>query len=172
MMDATYKTTKYDVPLFFITVRTNSGYCVVAEFIIQSESHCYIEEALSVIKSWNPDWKPNFFMTDYSEAEISALEASFPNTTIYLCDFHREQACERWVKNHKHGLTANEAEILLDHLRAIAWAPSVQPDEDGALPRYHHFHAAVKVLKDTAIWKKNSNVREWLNNTWLGIPEV
>ena len=121
MMDATYKTTKYDLPLFFITVHTNSGYCVVAEFIVQSESQCYIEEALSIIRSWNPDWKPDFFMTDYSEAEISALEASFPNTTVYLCDFHREQAWERWVKNCKHGLTADEAEILLEHLRAIAW---------------------------------------------------
>ena len=174
MMDATYKTTKYDLPLFFITVRTNSGYCVVAEFIVQSESQCCIEEALSIIKSWNPNWKPNFFMTDYSEAEISALEALFPSTKIYLCDFHREQAWERWVKNHKHGLTSNEAEILLDHLRAIAWAPSVLPDEDGASPncKYHKFHAAVKVLKDTNIWKNNSNVREWLNNTWLSIPEV
>ena len=73
-------------------------------------------------------------MTNYSEAEITALEASFPNTTIYLCDFHREQAWERWVKNHKHGLTSDEAEILLDHLQAIAWAPLVQPDEDEAHP--------------------------------------
>ena len=120
----------------------------MAEFIVQSESQCYIEEALSIIKSWNLNWKPNFIMTDYSEAEITALEASFPNTTIYLCDFHREQAWERWVKNHKHGLTSDEAEILLDHLQAIAWAPSVQPDEDEAPPKYHNFHAAVKVLKD------------------------
>ena len=69
------------------------------------------------------------------------------------------------MKNPKHGLTSDEAEILLDHLRAIAWAPSVQPDEDGALPKYHNFHATVKVLKDTNIWKNNSNVHEWLNNT-------
>ena len=38
LMDATYKTTRYDLPLFFICVRTNAGYCVVAEFIVQSES--------------------------------------------------------------------------------------------------------------------------------------
>ena len=38
LMDATYKTTQYDLPLFFISVRTNTGYCVVAEFIVQSES--------------------------------------------------------------------------------------------------------------------------------------
>ena len=36
LMDATYKTTRYDLPLFFICVRTNAGYCVVAEFITGS----------------------------------------------------------------------------------------------------------------------------------------
>ena len=39
----------------------------------------------------------SFCMTDYSEAEIGALEASFPGTTVYLCDFHREQAWEKWI---------------------------------------------------------------------------
>lgn len=37
-------------------------------------------------------------MTDYSEAEIAALEACFPGVTVYICDFHREQAWERWTK--------------------------------------------------------------------------
>ena len=77
---------------FFITVCTNIGYHIVAEFIIQSEDKLHI-------KTWNPQWKPQYFMTDYSEAEISALESSFPETVVYLCDFHREQAWERWVKS-------------------------------------------------------------------------
>ena len=34
LIDATYKTTLYDVPLFFVTVHTNVGYTVVAEFIV------------------------------------------------------------------------------------------------------------------------------------------
>ena len=38
LLDATYKTTKYDIPLFFIAVKTNIGYSIVAEFIVQSES--------------------------------------------------------------------------------------------------------------------------------------
>ena len=87
LMDATYKTTHYDLPLFFICVRTNAGYCVVAKFIVQSESATNIIEALQLIMSWNPQWKPQFFITDCSEAEISALESCFPSTTVYLCDF-------------------------------------------------------------------------------------
>ena len=59
-----------DLSLFFIFACTNSGYCAVAEFIVQSESARDIEEALKVLISWNPEWNPNYFMTDFSEVEI------------------------------------------------------------------------------------------------------
>ena len=55
LIDATYTTTKYDLALFFLCVHTNINYTVVAEFIVQSESAEQIAEALTVIKSWNPD---------------------------------------------------------------------------------------------------------------------
>lgn len=87
LIDATYKTTKYEVPLFFLSVKTNVNYVVVAEFIIQSETADEISEALSVLKKWNPTWDPAFFMSDYSEAESLAIENVFPKTTLYLCDF-------------------------------------------------------------------------------------
>ena len=74
----TYKTTCYELALFFLCVRTNVGYSVVAEFVVHSESAENIKEALQVLKEWNPDWFPRFFMTDYSEAELNALEAVFP----------------------------------------------------------------------------------------------
>ena len=61
LMDTTYKTTKYSVPLFFLCVKTNVSYTVVGEFIVQSEDCENIFEALSVISNWNPDWKPQFF---------------------------------------------------------------------------------------------------------------
>lgn len=93
---------------------------MVAEFIVQSESAVGVEEALHVLRTWNPNWKPSFFMTDYSEAEIAALEALFPNAKVYLCDFHREQAWERWTKDRKHGLSTLEAEWLLNQLQACA----------------------------------------------------
>ena len=170
LMDATYKTTKYDLPLFFISVRTNSGYCVVAEFIVQSESATHIAEALQTLKSWNPDWHPTFFMTDHSDAEIAALESSFPATTVYLCDFHREQAWERWVCEKKHALSTSDADSLLDHLRACAWAPSADPDE--GLPYDHHLQEAVAELQRSHLWKTNEYVQQWLNNTWLNMSEV
>jgi len=77
LLDATYKTTKYAVPLFFMCVRTNADYIVVCEFIVQYEDSASIAEALTIIKSWNTDWQPICFMVDCSEAEIKALENAF-----------------------------------------------------------------------------------------------
>ena len=91
MIDATYKTTKYDLALFFVCVRTNVGYSIVGQFITQSETAEHIQEALQILQTWDPGWKPQFFMCDYSEAKVAALEAVFPGVTIYLCDFHRNR---------------------------------------------------------------------------------
>lgn len=98
-------------------MKTNTGYTVVAEFVTQDETAEKIQEALEVIKKWNPQWNPKYFMTDYSEAELLAIEKCFANTKVFLCDFHREQAWERWVKDHKHGLSKQEQEELLSLLR-------------------------------------------------------
>lgn len=173
LMDATYKTTRYnyDLPLFFVSVRTNSGYCVVAEFIAQSESVEHINEALETLKLWNPKWAPKFFMTDFSEAEIGALESSFPGTVVYLCDFHREQAWERWVKERKHELSDEDGEVLLDLLRTCAWAPSADVDIDD-VPSDYYFEKAVETLKSSKIWQNNDHVRQWLSKTWLNMSEV
>jgi hypothetical protein len=35
-------------------------------------------EGLKVLSNWNPNWKPACFMTDFSEAEINAIEEIFP----------------------------------------------------------------------------------------------
>ena len=49
LIDATYKTTRYELALFFICVRTNVGYSVVAEFVVQSENSENIQEALTIL---------------------------------------------------------------------------------------------------------------------------
>ena len=49
-IDATYKTTKYDLAFFFLCVKTNVNYTVVAEFV-QSESANEIADALTIMES-------------------------------------------------------------------------------------------------------------------------
>ena len=50
-------------------------------FVLQDESIDSIKEALQVIKDWNPDWQPSFFMTDFCKEEIHAVEETFPGIT-------------------------------------------------------------------------------------------
>ena len=76
-LDATYRTTRYAIPLFFLVVKTNVDYQIAATFICENESTEAIQEALSIIKGWNPDFKPTFFMTDYSREEITAIESFY-----------------------------------------------------------------------------------------------
>jgi len=82
LLDATYKTTRYAVPLFFMCVRTNVDYVVVATFVTQYEDSASIAEALSVIRGWNADWSPQSFMVDFCEPEIMALEDVFRGKTL------------------------------------------------------------------------------------------
>ena len=147
LIDATYKTTQYELPLFSC-VRTYVGYMVVAEFVVESEESDKIQKAIEVIEKWNPKWNPKYFMYDYSEAELLALEASFPS--VFFCDFHKEQAWERWARNTKHGLSGEESETLLSLLRDCAGAP---PCDDGQHPEDYHYQLAVDRLQRSAVWQ-------------------
>ena len=80
LLHATYRTTKYSLPLYFPVLHTNMECKVVASFVTQSETTNAVKEDLSVIKKWNPDWAPKHFMVDYAEEEILAVEDLFPGT--------------------------------------------------------------------------------------------
>ena len=48
LLDATYKTTKYSILLFFVAVKTNVKYMVVQSFAIQEETTEAITEAMGL----------------------------------------------------------------------------------------------------------------------------
>ena len=77
LLDATYKTTRYAIPLFLLVVKTNVDYQIAAVFVTETESRVAVEEALQYIRDWNPEWRPKTFMTDYSKVEIKALKNIF-----------------------------------------------------------------------------------------------
>ena len=73
---------RYALPLFFLGIKTNFGYVIVATFITQDETKSSNQEALKVLKMWNPEWTPKHIMTDNSEAEIFAVEEAFPGIVV------------------------------------------------------------------------------------------
>ena len=77
LVDATYKTMRYELPLFFLVVKTNVNYVVVGIFVTQNETTAPIKEALCIFRDWNPTWQPKFFMTDFCFEEINAIESAF-----------------------------------------------------------------------------------------------
>lgn len=78
LIDATYKTTVYEMPLFFLCVPANVGYFNVATFLLSDERCESIVAGLRQVLQWNQDWKPCNFLTDFHEGQISALESVFP----------------------------------------------------------------------------------------------
>ena len=77
-LDATYRTTRYAIPLFFLCVQTNAGYVVVAVMLMEKEDSSSLSEALTMLADMNPKWKPKAFMIDASEIEMSAISQTFP----------------------------------------------------------------------------------------------
>ena len=82
LLDATYKTKKYAVPLFFAVVKTNVNFQVVCVIVLQEETERMITKALLISKSWSPDFNAKYAMVDFDEKEISALENVFPENVF------------------------------------------------------------------------------------------
>ena len=77
LLDATYRTKRYTLRLFFMVVKTNIDYQIVAAFVTENETEDSIQERLSIIKSWNKDFSPIYGMTDYCTEEFKAMENIF-----------------------------------------------------------------------------------------------
>eukprot|EP00057_Strongylocentrotus_purpuratus_P018727 XP_011673201.1 PREDICTED: uncharacterized protein LOC105442612 [Strongylocentrotus purpuratus] len=158
LLDATYRTTKYAVPLFFLAVKTNHGYSVVGDFVVQYETARAIQLGLQTIKQWmeedGKDWNPSYFMTDFSEREIKAIEETFPECTTFLCDFHREQAWLRWLSKTENGVTSCKQKVL-GMMRRCAHA--TQPAE---------YQAALGAFESSPEWRSSSKLRNWFSKQW------
>ncbi|XP_069108844.1 uncharacterized protein [Argopecten irradians] len=153
-LDATYRTTKYALPLFFLCVQTNGGFCVVGAFITEREDSSSVAEALQVIKDNNSAWTCKGFMIDSSEVEANAIHSVFPESKIYICDFHRKQAWHRWLIASKHGVTSQEQTSNL--LNAVA--ESFTEDE---------FQQNLTRLHESQVWKTQPKLQNYINGQWL-----
>lgn len=85
LLEAASRTAKYPVPLYFLYVRTNADYIVVASMITQYEDDQTIAQALGVISEWNPDWKPWSFMVDCGDTEVTAVKHVFAGFDYVKC---------------------------------------------------------------------------------------
>ncbi|XP_056007175.1 uncharacterized protein LOC125649720 isoform X2 [Ostrea edulis] len=156
LLDATYRTTKYNLPFFILVVRTNVEYIPVADFVTEDETSESIQEALQILKNWNTDWCPAYFMVDYSEAEINSVKAEFASTKVLLCAFHREQAWERWYRSEKN-INTDDREEFLQRMRSLAYSST--PDD---------YKVAEESLRSSPWFHL---VQRYIENKWLSVKE-
>jgi len=78
VLDAVYRGGRYPLPVYFLHVRTNTNYQIVAVIIVQQETQRSLVNALQVVRRWNPDVSPRYALIDLSEEELAAIQETFP----------------------------------------------------------------------------------------------
>lgn len=78
LIDCTYNTSVYNLPLCAIAVKTNVNFTYVVSSLIVHESTEAFVSVLQCVKQWNPSWNPHVFLTDFDEAQIRAIKTVFP----------------------------------------------------------------------------------------------
>ncbi|XP_039282521.1 uncharacterized protein LOC120348732 isoform X1 [Nilaparvata lugens] len=152
LLDATYRTCKYALPLYFIVVETNVNYQFVGVIITQFETKESVTEGLEIFKRWNPDIHPKYGMVDYATEEIASLEAVFPSMKVFICTFHREQAWARWLSKGSNSNIPKQEAIKL--LRQAANAPTKGDME-----------AALRILRTWEVYR-TTNLKSFFELTW------
>ncbi|KAL3210506.1 hypothetical protein MRX96_037078 [Rhipicephalus microplus] len=124
----------------------------------QENARILIEKIRDVFKQWCDNWSPQYWMVDYSKAEISAIKQVFPQSQISICDFHRLQAWQRWLRRKENNISnPDEALRLMKHVASAS--------------NQHDFDKAVEVLVDFEYWK-NERFRSYIEEVWLSVKEL
>jgi MULE transposase domain len=185
-MDATYRTTLYNLPMFIINVVDNHGHGQpVAMFFVQEESGAAIAEMLQIFKELNPTFTPTYFMIDKSDMEMNGIREVYPGSEILLCDFHRYvcartlfaaaftcsqclshaccrlQAWWRWIVKNEHGVLAHRRQILFKALANLADAETLV-----------QFDARLEGLKNDEDYVGNVALQVYLQREWLSCTEI
>ena len=74
LLDATYKTTRYALRLFFFVVKSNVDYEVVGAFVCEGGETENIMSALKILKSWTSNWSTLYSKVDCCSEKINATE--------------------------------------------------------------------------------------------------
>ena len=154
--DATHKICKYSLPLYFLVVQTNVNFQIAAIIVLEDETGKLLTKALQIIKEWNPDVTPKYAMVDFDSGEILSLETIFPSILIFLCDFHQEQSCHRWV-NKRSDQVFMIVDDVKKRLRRIVNSRTVEECK--------------KAIDDFRFWEFfRGQLANYFNKTWY--PEL
>ncbi len=85
---------------------------------------------------------------------VSSSSLFFSDCFVYLCDFHREQAWERWVSARKNDVLPVKEEVL-SMMRRVARANT--PEK---------YYEALISFKENPQYVKNKHLARWFSTQW------
>jgi hypothetical protein len=77
----------------------------------------------------------------------------FSDSQVLICDFHRNQAWERWTSKKENSV--EDKDQILTLLRKVALAK----DEDA-------FHQQVQAMTASKVWQSNQKLQNYFNRVW------
>ena len=121
----------------FLLTPCAAGAVPLAVLITPGQSQADYEAGFRLLKDscgnvFGGSSHPAVFMTDDSNAERSALAATWPESLLRLCLFHVPQANWRWLWDSKNAIEKEDRPSLMNEFRQIMMATS----KDGALEAY------------------------------------
>ncbi|KAH9365384.1 hypothetical protein HPB48_016605 [Haemaphysalis longicornis] len=97
-------------------------------------------------------------MVDYSNAEISAIRQVFVNSRVTICDFHRMQAWQRWLRRKENNISHPEHALQL--MKRL-----------GSALNEGEFEKALEDLVSSEYWN-NGKLRSYFETVWLSVKEL
>ncbi|XP_077491460.1 uncharacterized protein LOC144102061 isoform X2 [Amblyomma americanum] len=157
-LDAAHRTGDCALSLFILVVKTPFGYTAAGVFIVQFETTSCIAEALNVFREWSPDLSPEKWMVDCSQVEMDAICQAFPGSKMFICDFHRIQAWQRWICRKENGVSYPEDALFL--MESVASASN-----------HDELEKALAALICSEHWQ-NEKFRSYFETVWLPVKEL
>lgn len=92
MLDCTYKTNKYDMPLLHCVGRNGCGRTFTVALVwLPNEKEDMYRWALENLQALLPEISPKIVVTDREEALARAIRAVYPSAVHFLCRWHLNQ---------------------------------------------------------------------------------
>lgn len=87
VIDSPFNTSKYKLPLYELVAHTNVGNILIGIILTEDDTEKDIFDGLTILKSWNPQWKPSSIVSDCDIARSNALQKVFPGTVYHFGKF-------------------------------------------------------------------------------------
>ena len=121
-----------------------------ADFI---ETASHIEEALMILRKWNPLWLPSCVITLIPKFLHYQLHFQF----ICVTSTEVHEGPQTWSIYWRGWLSTSSSSMCMG---TSSW------------PFDHHYKTAVSKLKESNPWEDNPQVKAWLQSKWLSNPKV